>query len=1594
VQINQIVKRIIGDMGREVYSIRDRVATIQASQQNFGVELGRHASSLADAHSIQEMVLDVVNSNVLSNSGLEVDSDGDGVPDGWSSHVDSGFLATIAKSRDAKHYGYSSLRFSFRNDFAATVKEAYISQAVPRDKLRPGKVHTFGFYYYDTFDDFPFTYLARVIVRDSGGAIIQQEEFHPPGEMTDTPHDFTRWAQTVFIHADAHTVEYQVGVRALGICPDAYVYIDYPTCNCGSVALQPAELVAGIITADHIQAGTIESKHITTKGLVADVVRSGTLCTELVAIEGTDGTLRILDNLLSIRSGGIPVISLGVRADGKVGLKIAESFEADQYGNLTLKGEVYATGGGVTNTWAVGDAILFDGPKQLMTISNDDGGKIYLGVHGGGCGIFAGDSRIEAGGIYLLSGEIGLGSDGRGGYNFRVTPDGRMYAAAGVFDGTVTAAGGSKIGNFDIGTDGKLKALVNNREAMVLDPSNGEMVLSPSDATEPIGVYYQSFYGLEGLYAKLPLWVTSQGSHVHKYDPSQFGPDYYIGSMRVKVGDTYYERGRDFEWSNRGEVVRKKDSRIPVDASIVFEYTIVDKRLSPTSDGVLVTEVGQKWAITKRTVATFGVDATLDASYIQNLVLGSANIGFASIGSAHISDVSADQITTGTLSISDRLSMCVDGNDYKLVVDGTSMRVTRPDGSGKTFELNWSTGGGYFAGTLAATDGYIANRVRVGGGAGSFIASQDDVVTAADSAKSEAITHADTVASDVERSAKVYADTQASAAASTAEQAAKSYAETRASDAESAAKSHADTVATNAEQAAKAHTESYAERKITKGVSQPTSPVAGDLWLDTSVSPNVLRRWSGSLWAKATPTVASEVGAQTVVTSGVAPSSPSLGDLWYDTSANSLKRCTGASPVTWVVVADETAKKTSADTLAVDGAAASTVRSNAASGAKAAGYFSGDGKLNTERLVGDISAAVNKVMGGEHSEIVIDGLAGLTVYSVAAGLVDVDNFMRFSSSGMVLVKDGVSRTVVTPAGIAASAVMIGTDSVGSVLDAWKGTDYTVVDGGRIQANSISTEALRVGSRHNMLNNFSVSGDTTGWSGSGMVGVVDEVTKPRYVGDTTPPVVKTLKVSTSGNAEVISEYIEIDPTVTYRVQLSIYSDHGADTGTRYFGMYAYDDDKTMIAVRPFSVVDRSFGAFESNPYFWSGDVYGGNWRDMTAYILGCNVAKDGVPVGDNVLKHFQLPPNAKYVRIHFLSYYNGGTDVVNHFYSPSIIETSATTISGDQITTGVVNTGLVQIKSSQGTVEFGPTGLMGPGWSVTESGVTLPASATIVFDGGPASLQSVKEVADTAKTTADGASSTANNAKNMATAVGDDLLAVLNGTHAGGTFISGTTVYAPTIAGATGLITGQLAIGLGGILIDGPSKRIYVNDENYMDTSGIHVAAANIQGQLIASQIGSGEVIADHVAAKSIDWSRLDNVEYSGETGKLYEWWQLVNGDEGTGIYEYSVLFEDVKVIHPELNFFGGQPYYRLWVSPICGSSDYVCATPDGCSSGDFISGPGGFAFSSSGLAITAKTYVTVAKGAFVYRIEVGCVGNYLGSQEVSVYIEWTRSGVH
>ncbi|WP_053430778.1 phage tail spike protein [Halalkalibacterium halodurans] len=70
----------------------------------------------------------------------------------------------------------------------------------------------------------------------------------------------------------------------------------------------------------------------------------------------------------------------------------------------------------------------------------------------------------------------------------------------------------------------------------------------------------------------------------------------------------------------------------------------------------------------------------------------------------------------------------------------------------------------------------------------------------------------------------------------------------KANQAEDNAKQYTDDVAIIIEQRTNDFVQEYAEKKIAQGISPPSNPSVGDLWIDVSQDPHMWKRWNGSQW--------------------------------------------------------------------------------------------------------------------------------------------------------------------------------------------------------------------------------------------------------------------------------------------------------------------------------------------------------------------------------------------------------------------------------------------------------------------------------------------------------------------------------------------------------------------------------------------------------------------------------------------------------------------------------------------------------------------------------------------------------------------------
>lgn len=394
----------------------------------------------------------------------------------------------------------------------------------------------------------------------------------------------------------------------------------------------------------------------------------------------------------------------------------------------------------------------------------------------------------------------------------------------------------------------------------------------------------------------------------------------------------------------------------------------------------------------------------------------------------------------------------------------------------------------------------------------------------------------------------------------------------------------------------------------------PSNPTVNMYWLDTSVVPNILKRWDGIAWIKASPTSASEIGGidqsyvdaqltlkeNYITRSATAPSSPVLNQTWLDSSTN---------PPTW---------KTWNGTAWV--------------------------KMTRSDL-GEMTGAISPSQ--------------------------------------------ITTQTITTVGVDATAIKTG-----------------ILDANRIGAESISTNKLTVVAR-NMVNNFSRTGNILNWT--------PVITPSSFTLGNTPGTLPPSNfragyqvgiLTNANDLSVYSDWFEVDPNKTYKVQMSIY--HNSTLGSVFFGIYASTDGiNANQAVIPFNTTTRTFLAESSNPYFHSltkvatvgasGNNQG--WIDIEGYILGENVQSTEVPLNSSntvATQFFKMKPNTKWIRLRFLNYHSspnygdGVTPTTAYYYNPSVTEIGTGALNAETIKAGVLSAtnGVTTLSLNDGAFRMG------------------------------------------------------------------------------------------------------------------------------------------------------------------------------------------------------------------------------------------------------------------------------------------------------------------
>lgn len=384
---------------------------------------------------------------------------------------------------------------------------------------------------------------------------------------------------------------------------------------------------------------------------------------------------------------------------------------------------------------------------------------------------------------------------------------------------------------------------------------------------------------------------------------------------------------------------------------------------------------------------------------------------------------------------------------------------------------------------------------------------------------------------------------------------------------------------------------------IPKQATAPTA-VEGAMWIDSSVTPNILKTYTSGVWVNASPTSASEIGAEGVVLKQNTAPAHLNGRLWLDTSVtpNILKRSTGSA---WVNATPTTASEVGAE---------GTIFKQATAPAHLNG-----------RLWTDTSVTPNVLKRSDGT-------------------------------------NWIKMTPTTASEVGAYSDTAGTNLAGRVSTA----EGTITNLGASIVTKVSQTDLdfTLNTKYgNLVNNISVNGNTNPLRWSPHTATANTLTVED--GDFNGATIPLLKSSATGDVQVYSDTFEVEPTRAYEVVIWIKS--SLATGLNYFGLHAYDNVAPLANVKNVTPVTLSTGVAgtpTNNGYFWSG-AKTTSWRKMVAYIFpyGTDPAtmKGLSASGNPVTTGFIMSANTNKLRIRLLNYGNAGASVDTFYAHPKVTD---------------------------------------------------------------------------------------------------------------------------------------------------------------------------------------------------------------------------------------------------------------------------------------------------------------------------------------------------
>lgn len=241
---------------------------------------------------------------------------------------------------------------------------------------------------------------------------------------------------------------------------------------------------------------------------------------------------------------------------------------------------------------------------------------------------------------------------------------------------------------------------------------------------------------------------------------------------------------------------------------------------------------------------------------------------------------------------------------------------------------------------------------------------------------------------------------------------------------------------------------------------------------------------------------------------------------------------------------------------------------------------------------------------------------------------------------------------------------------------------------------------------NLVNNTTLTGTISKWSGPAL-----SVVNKDFQGNTVP----VQQVYTSGDAQIFSDYFDVDPSKAYEV--TMWFNQNDSGGSKYLGIN--DDSGGVLAVTPSGVLSSSSN---SNFYFWSGANTANTWSKRTGYIMPAGTTPlDMKGIGTGVSQNAIMKPTTKKIRIRYLNYYNTGTARYIWVANPKVVEVDPNAIiaatNAKEKTDNWTYSGTTQINGSEIK-----TGTLSADKITTGKMTNVKGNVTLDLDGGKMTMK--------------------------------------------------------------------------------------------------------------------------------------------------------------------------------------------------------------------------------------------------------------------------------